>query len=274
MELKMKPISMFIAIPTHRGHVHQKVMSSVLDGLKNQYNINTCVRGHSLLARNFNTLFADAWNGGFDFLAMLHSDLGVEAVSENESVNWLNHMVDVSQYMKAAVVSGVAAIKTPQGHTSTALNLRKDSPHVMRRLTIRELEDLPYDIIRREHLCELFDVDPDVAGGMFVNTGCMLMALNTDYAPDWTQWPGFEVSDQLVFNKAGKAASFCQPEDWNMSRWMFERGWRYYALRSVITEHYGETSFPNYGYYGDDFDPYVRPESAEEFAESTTPKKG
>lgn len=242
-----------LGIPTYNGGVAGVTLNSVMNAFSAcGHKVQFQVRGISLLARNFNTLWCDAWNKGFDFFVLLHADLGVET-DPNSLLGigpWLDTLINMTVKLKADVTAAVVAIKSQHGHTTLGLDFEPDKPYTFRRVTIRELNRLPNDFIARQDVCKIFGQDPATAGAMLINTGCLCMRLRGPGAKDWTQWPGFAIEDKIVFNRAGKAKAFTLPEDWRLSRWLYANNYRYYALPQLITEHSGAASYVNRGLWG------------------------
>jgi hypothetical protein len=227
-------------------------VNSLITAASPKHSIRFQIQGLSLLARNFNTLWASAWEKQADYLVMLHSDIGIRA-PEGFSGSWLDAMVERIEESKAAVLSVVVPIKNQIGHTSTALQLEKGNSFKLRRVVIKDLPKLPMKWICRDDLCELYQVSPEVAGPLFVNTGCMIMNLKKfPWAKE--RWPGFEIRDILAWSLDGIPKPYTVPEDWKLSQWLFEKGWPYYATREFVVAHIGSTPYNNNGEWGCDQD--------------------
>jgi len=249
-----------IGIPMHGGSLSAQTFHSVTTAQSNDgHEISFQVLGLSLLARNFNTMYLTAKNKGLDYFFLHHSDIGFEA---KDGVAWIDLMIRRLTQLKAAALSVVSPIKSMAGHTSTGLILDKDNPYKLRRLTIKECNRLPEPFITRKNVCELFGVDPEEAGALLVNTAGLLMDLKNF---DWTQWPGFEIRDCIVWNRAGVGAVRTIPEDWNFSAWMHGQGWPYYATREIGCHHIGQYDFTNFGDWGAALDDQPRETSIREW---------
>jgi hypothetical protein len=225
--------------------------------------------GLSLLAKNFNMLFISAYQKGFDYFILHHSDLGVAGTLGDFRGSWVDLLVHRMEQLDAAVLSAVIPIKSPAGHTSTALETVSGDPYSLRRLTIRESERCAEDYINRADLCELFNVDESKAGALLINTGLMIMDLkNVDWAG--LGWPGFNIQDTIEWNQAGRPESFTIPEDWNLSRWLhYDTDLEYYCTRELVISHIGAHNFMNNGGWGDDTDCPRQQQSIEDYRETT-----
>lgn len=259
----------FLAIPQHGSGVQCGTMQSVLEAVAaKEYDIQVCNLGLSLLARNFNTLFTHAWNGGFSHFVMLHADIHVGR-PDGYAGSWLRWLVDSTDKLDCAMLSAVVPIKSDAGCTSTALDLETGNHYTLRRVTVRELTQLPPYFFSRSDVCKLFKVNEKKAGAFLVNSGCMCMPLrNPRY--DWfdVRWPGFQIHDKLVWNKAGVPATRTESEDWCCSRWMHDIGWSYYATKDLRIDHLGHRDWSNSGSWGLAHDNSERESSIEEYEAS------
>lgn len=253
----------FLAIPTHKGDICGPTLHAIqMAATSERIEVMSRLMGLSLLARNFNHLWSEAWNDGYDYFLMLHSDLGV---SWDGPGSWIEKLVDRLSNSRAAAISLVVPIKSVEGVTSLALQLQRGNSYTLRRVVVRELDKLPRDYISRGDLCQLFGVEPEQAGAMLINTGCLLMDLK-NFA--WRNWPGFGIEDRIAFNRDGRAESFTKSEDWRMSEWLFDAGWPYYATNELIANHLGCRVFCNRDQYGLDQDPVPLQLSIEEYEQS------
>lgn len=255
-----------IGVPLHQGEVSASTMTSVVMAHSLVGNETVVqVAGLSLLARCFNTLWISAYINGFDYFVMLHGDI---AVRTEDGSSWVDVLVDRIQQFEAAALSVVSPIKTPEGITSTGLYIAKPpNYHSIRRLTIRELATMDPFAITRADICEKFGMDPKEVGAMLINTGCLIIDLRRF---DWFKyrWPGFQIIDELIWNKSGVPATRTRPEDWFFSSWMFEKGLPYYATKELILDHHGVGVFTNRGLYGLEADTYRVEEAIKDYEES------
>lgn len=253
-----------IGVPMHRGEMSAATTHSVVQGCSGKHDVQFQLLGLSLLAKNFNTLFISAYTKGYDYFVLHHSDLGVAGLLGGFQGSWVDLLVHRMEQLEAAAMSAVIPIKSPAGHTSTALETVKDDPFSLRRLTIRESERCAEDYINRADLCELFGVEEDEAGALLINTGLLIMDLkNFDWAGH--KWPGFEIIDSVEWNTKGQPASYTIPEDWQFSRWLhYNTDWDYYCTRELVICHIGYHNYMNNGGWGDDTDcPRQQPDIAE-----------
>ena len=252
-----------VAVPVHRGDVHSSVLTSLLQGTSQAgLRIDYQVSGMSLLANNFNRIFCNAWKSGFDFMVLYHSDIGVQISSYEGS--WLDVLVRRTIELKAAVLSGVVAIKTFDGLTSLAIQEDPGNIYNFRRVSVRELSRMPERFISRLDICKALALDPATTGPMLVNTGIFCMNLR-GFPWDKDKWDGFHLHDTIRWNSKGVPDFWTIPEDWDVSRWMFENGYPYYAIKDLVTEHAGGWNFSNQGLYGYESDPHPRQGLPEEY---------
>lgn len=258
--------SVLIGIPVHKAESSVGTMVSALMAGSQKYVVRHQITGISLLANNFNRLFCSSWAAGVDFFVLMHSDVGV-SVRDGFGGSWLELLIDRLQEHKLAALSAVVPIKSMDGLTSTALQLRKDSPHVLRRLSMAEMHSLPNNLITRADVCRVFGVPEDEAGALFINTAVLAIDLRSF---DWAgvRWPGFQISDQIAWNTANVPMAFVDPEDWAMSRWLHGQGWPYAATKELIVDHHGGMAFSSQGNWGRAMDDLPRMPSIEEYERS------
>lgn len=184
----------------------------------------------SLLASCFNALVAQCLNtGGYDFFAMLHADLVPDA-------GWLSVMTREMCAHDLDVLHAVAPIKNHEGLTSTGIAHGEEPWQRVRRLTMREVHDLP-TTFTIQHVRERIDAD---ARWLLPNTGCLLV--RTRVLEDF---PGFQISDRLVREFDGRWRDQCLPEDWNFGLWCGVMRIAIGGTRAVRLAHYGRHAWPN-----------------------------
>lgn len=239
-----------IAIPSHSDAVSVATMRSVHDAVfeSQDHDVTFQCMGLSLLARNFNSLWSQAYRSGYDYFILHHSDLGVAAPRYGQS--WVDLLIYRLRELNAAVLSVAAPIKSVRGHFSMGLDLKEGNPYTLRRVTARELFMLPDTFIARVDLCRIFGIHPDVAGAMIINTGLFCMDLRRF---PWGQlrWPGFNIVDSIQWSLDGVPMAFTEPEDWFASRWMHKYELPFYATKELILDHHGHHVFYNQGLWGD-----------------------
>ena len=190
----------------------------------------------SLLALAFNTLWCMALNlreeRGYTHFAMLHADIVPEP-------NWVHTLLEELEAHKADVVSAVIPIKNTAGVTSTALGDPYDTFKIDRRLTMHEVDALPFDT---------FDADalgyPERA--LLINTGCWVC----DFRKPWVEHVRFTIADRIKKGDDGKFSPCVSPEDWDFSRQVRACGGRVFATRKVKARHFGPHGYPNYSAWG------------------------
>lgn len=254
----------FVAVPMHKYEISAATTSSLLSaGTTVKHDIQFCVHGISLLARNFNYMFSMAYNDGFDYIFYIHSDIGVHS---RNGLSWVDNIILRMQQSGAAVISTVVPIKNDLGVTSTAIQLSKISPYPLKRLTVKQLGSIKQTpLIDRETVCRVMDLNPSDVGALLVNTGVMCMNLKEF---DWTKWSGFNIFDKIVWNTKKKAKGFTIPEDWHLSIWLHSMGWPYYVSKELKVIHGGYNEYFNYGNWGEGEDLTVVSETMEEWEKS------
>lgn len=202
-----------------------------------------CQHCNSLLARGMNMLYAQAQYQGFDYFAMLHTDIGPEA-------GWVDKLWAEMEEHDADIVSAVVPIKSPEGLTSTAIDM-SIGPAVrdwhIRRLTMQEVMGLP----------ETFGQADTVAAGMnpdnrslYVNTGCMLVNLRKPWVRQTNDFGDllcyFTIRDGIQITD-GRYDVRVIPEDWGFSRMVQETdpSAKVLATRAVKLRHWGDHGYDN-----------------------------
>jgi hypothetical protein len=252
-----------IGVPMAGGNISAHTAHSIITPIASRnHDITFNLVGLSLLARNFNTLFLSAHHSGCDYFVLHHADLGFNVDPNNYSGSWIDVLIERVKQLKAAAMSVVSPIKSPAGHTSTGLILDRNNVYKLRRITVRELDKLPTPFISRKHVCDLFNVSPKKAGALLINTGGLIMDLKNF---DWTKWPGFCIYDSIAWNKKKRGRVYTRPEDWEMSNWMFENDFPYYATKELAAHHVGAHDYTNFGGWGNPFDDQEREPSIEEW---------
>jgi len=218
--------SVFIALP-HYGELAPESLSGlVLASEKHKVKIQT--NGASLLAHNFNRLWAECLNQrtekGFTHFAMHHADISAQ-------VNWLDILLSEMDAFKADVLSVVIPIKDGRGLTSTGL--QDPRTRNIRRLTLKEVFELPVtfsaaDTDQPEHI-------------LMVNTGLWVCKLG-----EWCEeFPGFECRDRVLKLPDGRYVASALSEDWNASNWWQRHGLKVMATRTVTISHFGRAAYSN-----------------------------
>jgi hypothetical protein len=230
-------MKILIGIPTHSGEVRSiTAMNLLRASATRRYHLDFKFLGLSLLAKNFNMLFAEAFNGGYDYFVLHHADLAARGWNDE---CWLDVLVDQLRQHSLHALSAVSPIKSPTGVTSTAIERVPGNHFSLRRMTVRELltwyYNCPNRMIDSESLASFMGLTN--AGPLLINTGLLIMDLQGPWFEH--RWPGFCIDDKLIWNSAGTPKSYTIPEDWCFSRWMHDNGVRYATTPSLVVEHEG-----------------------------------
>lgn len=214
-----------------------------IDGQEYRVALDRVYKGGSLLAHNFNSLWAGAINldaaaerdpencgPRVDYFAMLHSDVEPEE-------GWLDKLVEEMEERDLDMLGVVVPIKDLQGLTSIALqNPNGDQWRPLCRLTMTEVMSLP----------ETFTAD-DTGYELLLNTGCWVCRFDSEVAK--RVW--FTINDTIRFDEErGICVAEVEPEDWYFSRRMREHGLRIGATRKIRIAHAGSMRFGNQDAWG------------------------
>jgi hypothetical protein len=212
---------------------HQGSALRLWTGSSRRADVTPMDHSTSLLARNFNILFCTALTmrdrGDITHFAMLHDDVV-------PCDGWLDILLDELEAHDADMVSSVVAIKDHRGLSSTAIADPRTPWNVAKRLTMKELMELPATFSAAD--CGW----PERA--LLVNTGCWLADLRRPVF-QFTENPlplFFTIKDRII-HENGVYQAQCEPEDWFFSRLLHERGGRVVATRKTGCAHYGNIAF-------------------------------
>jgi 16S rRNA G966 N2-methylase RsmD len=193
----------------------------------------------SLLAANFNTLWAHALNlvhqgRRVDYFAMQHAD--VEPTDW-----WLDDLIDELEARDLDVLGVVVPIKDTKGTTSLALaHPNGEDWRILCRLTMTEVCRLP----------ETFTSE-DLGHPLLLNTGLWVCRFD----PSWVKKVHFTIADRIAFDTRLDAyVAQCIPEDWYVSRLWHALGLKIGATRKIQLLHRGSISFANTHTWGEPFD--------------------
>lgn len=226
----------------------------------------------SLLTLNCNVVWAHALNerktpenpGGFDWFAMLHSDIRPEKY-------WVDTLIEEAEKHDADLMSAAVPIKDYRGLSSIGVFDFRDPWRARYRLTFHQIiNQLPETFGLRE--CsrvlgaddERFRADVHL-DTMDVNTGCCVVRLDRDWAGIGGVW--FENHDRLVrdHKKDGKWAAETQSEDWVFSRKVSNAGGKVMATRRVMIVHEGMSGWRSDKVWGRETDEdLLKPEESSE----------
>ena len=174
---------------------------------------------------------------------MLHADV------EPQMPFWLDVLLHELENNKADMVSAVVPIKTRQGLTSTAIGDSFDPWCPVRRLTMKEVFELP-ETFSAADVRTLLGPDKVGFGPLLVNTGCFVLRLDQE----WSERVFFTIRDRLVKLPDGTIAPEVEPEDWHLSRLLDRSGCRVLATRKVPLWHHGTSQYSNDEAWGDESD--------------------
>jgi hypothetical protein len=218
----MKP-AIFLALPTYDGARLNALAVAYAQGRVAYTNE---VRS-SALAYGFNKLWCTMLHfrarGEVTHWLMMHADV-------KPTGPWVDTLVSEMEAHEADIVSTILPIKSHHGLTSTGLET--DNLYAPRRLTMREVHELP----------ETW-TDP----GLVWNTGLWL----ADIRGDWVEKVHFEMKDEIVRTPEGKFVAAFEPEDWNFARQCRALGLKAYVTRKVAALHSGAFDFTNAAPWGE-----------------------
>jgi len=185
----------------------------------------------SILLASFQVMLGKALDcrdeGTATHFCMLHSDVS--------PASWfLNDMLGLMTIRNANLISVVLPLKHhDRQHTSTAIGKIDDPWARPRHLTLDDCSKLPATF-STQHCCDESEL-------LLVSTGLWLADLT------WEGWDDFRFTTEVRWNRAhnGKRMTETTPEDWNMSRYLYANGSRYYATTAVKADHIGQDYWPN-----------------------------
>jgi hypothetical protein len=189
----------------------------------------------SFLTKVFNSLWCAALNArkqGVTHFAMCHADIIPAAPG------WLDVLLGEMNKHDADMVSAVSPIKNDAGLTSTSVALDLADPWLSRRLTMREVFELP----------ETFG-SADVGGPLLLNTGLFVCRLDRPWvdaiAEDMlTTQVCFDFKNRIVRDPhTGEFHAEAISEDWLFSQEANRRGAKLMATRRVVVRHVGDKEY-------------------------------
>lgn len=217
------------AVMPHYGTPHAEAARAFYAGTGSAFRVIHDDMGLSALPSCFNQLWCRALNrwdrGEVSHFAMLHADVIPEA-------GWLDKLHAEMVTHGADVVSAVVAIKDDRGLTSTAIDDPADPWQAERRLTLKEVLQLPPTFGAAD--CGY----PERA--LLINTGCWLAKLGP-----WANGCHFEFRDRIVRNRDGERIAQFLPEDWLFARMAHRAGAKVLATRALKVQHAGTIRFDN-----------------------------
>lgn len=232
-----------ISIPNYSGDISFRTCISLLraqDKAKDNYKVGVDFVSTSATPFCFNKCLQHAYYSDYDYWVMLHADIGAK------TDDWLDVLLTDLETENLAVISAVAAIKSDEGLTSTAVMSRENFP---RRLTLSEVHNGP-EILTNDK-CKRIHGHP-----LLINTGMMAwkMSVMREHIPNLP----FEFHDKFDLKMTENGEMYIpnfKPEDWLMSERLNELGIAYGTTRRVPTIHCGRHEFDSSMIWGHKTDP-------------------
>lgn len=229
----------FLGMPTynHLAHLHAAV--SFASASKGSCLVFRAESKSSLLPDAFNSLWTDALNmrskHGFTYFAMLHTDIA-------PAPGWIDVLLSELQRTGSDLVSAVVPIADGRGVTSTAIDDPNDPWTPLRRLTLKEVYDLPFETF-----------DAALAGyrghKILVNTGCWICRIDRPWCEACDK-VYFDIRTRIIRLADGRFERQVIPEDWFFSRAVQDLGGKVMATRKVKLKHHGQMAYPNDASWG------------------------
>jgi|SRR6185503_6734551 len=255
--MSTEPQNVFLAIPTHDGRIDTGTAMGMLNASQ-EHQIYFDTGRCSLLAHGFNQLYCQALNmrskNNLQWFAMLHSDIAPERL-------WLDKLIDLADEHGADLLSAIVPIKNHEGLTSTAIT-KDDGKTVWKRLTQTEVhsKNYPYtfsidDLQYRQEWTKGHPSTIELPGAVYghrllVNTGCMIMRIDRP----WSDEVFFTITDRID-HRFGTYTAHVDPEDWNLSRMVADKGGKVMATSAIKLKHIGATAYHSDAVWGKETDP-------------------
>lgn len=231
----VKPV-VCLALPTYDGKVGVGTAQAYeLLPTKGAVDVVRARCNSSLLTKTFNALWCAALNAraaGVTHFAMIHADIHPSAHG------WLDVMVGELVKHDADMIAAVSPLKNDFGLTSTAVAVDSCDPWLCRRLTMREVYELP----------ETFGA-ADVGGPLLLNTGLFVCDLSRPWwdelEPDGrTLKLCFDFKNRIIRDpETGEFHAEAVSEDWLFSQELNRRGAKLMATRKVVLGHEGSKEY-------------------------------
>lgn len=224
---EVKPL-VFLGMPSYDGKVSIGTAEAYfLASYRNKScHVGLGRKNSSFLTRTFNDLWCAALNErnrGATHFAMIHADI------VPDQHNWLDILLGELTRLDADLVCAVSPIKSEHGWTSTALQIdTDDDPWLRRRLTMKEVYDLP----------ETFS-EADTGAPLLLNTGLWVCRLDRP----WCEQVCFDVFNRIFRDVDGLWRAQDIPEDWLLSAALNRLGAKIYATRKVTLGHEGNKTY-------------------------------
>jgi len=241
--------SSFLAFPSYDGKVDARASKGAF--FAGRHPIYVSCQGDSLLAKNFNTLYATALemklvNPDMKWFAMLHADIEPEEF-------WLDKLIAEAELHDADMLSVVVPIKDDRGVTSTAFAKSGDRFNMHTRLTMNQVNHASFpqtfDLRQAADALERLPIHLRMKNvpreALLVNTGCFCLNLDKP----WSDQLWFTINDKIE-KVDGHYVVLNEPEDWFFSRLLASHGARVMATKHVRLTHHGITPYKNWETWG------------------------
>lgn len=229
--------SVYLAVPTKGSVIDEAIPGLFRATADPDMRVNLRLLKTGMVALNFNSLWAEALDGrrGWEtsHWAMHHADV-------ESPPGWLDLLLEEMERVAADVLSVVIPIKDERGLTTTAVGDARGG--VLRRLTLREVYDLP------ETFCAQ---DMKLARGeqLLCNTGLWVCRFDQPWVEP-PVFPGFYFTDGILKMPDGTHQAAEISEDWNFSAWANRMRLRVFATRKVPVIHHGGKGYTNAAAWG------------------------
>ena len=219
-----------IGCPSHGGKYGKGTVLSLIDSLNsaNPVGLGINLLTGSCLCNNFNMLMVEAVRSEFDYLVILHDDVGCL------SKDWLKTMLDVLKESGCVACCPVFRIKDFRSLTVSTV-LKDNNPEDYFFFNKMNLQD-----------CNKEGGEKGWFFADLINTGCILIDLKHEVLKKWKDSEGdntvwFHMEHKIT--PEGECVYF--PEDYRFSRKIREYGGKVVAITKIKTEHIGEYSYSN-----------------------------
>jgi hypothetical protein len=225
----------YLACPSYGG-TEPECVSSIVHASQGKHQCAIVNSQASLLAYGFNEHWCRMLNTRaemkYDYFAMIHSDIGVEAF-------WLDKLIDELIGWDIDLLSVVIPIKNKLGITSTGIY--NDNNNQVKRFTMKEIFTM----------ADTFSIDnyKDKKEGdlLVVNTGLWITRLTNPNI----EKVHFEIKDAITKLPNGQFVPMTMPEDWGLSIQYARLGMKVMATRKVKASHFGRAEFRNDSPWGE-----------------------
>lgn len=231
---------LFLGVPTYDSQLTVGAAMGAICWPTRNLECRLSITMNSLLCHGFNGLWCNALNArksdnGVDYFAMLHADV-------EPAEWWVDTLIAEMERTGAKLMSAVIPIKSMQGLTSTAIDLKDDKSMMPRRITMKEIMELPETFTQKDLAAAGF---PDAP--LLLNTGCWVC----DFREPWVEDVIFRIKDTIGVDGEGNFRAIADPEDWELSRQLNKLGVPIAATRKVKIKHIGKFGWGNEWNWGE-----------------------